>query len=152
MFHGCDVPISFSAHSVTTSRPFRRILGTAATLGGVLMAACAPERIPGSPVAQGDAGIAFRAELATANGAGLSVRGPTSGASYGGGSSSSARGKALLLGMAPDHLPGGKACDWFNGVETPGLASVAPPGWDVTKGVGMDGWFEANCIAPGEVR
>jgi hypothetical protein len=137
---------------VTSSRPLRRTLGTAAALCGVLVAACAPERIPGSPVTQGDAGIAFRAELATANGAGLSSRGPTSGASYGGGSSSSSRGSALLLSLAPGHLPGGTACDWFNGAETPGMASVAPPGWDATKGVGMDGWFEAHCIAPGEVR
>jgi len=137
---------------VIPPRPFRRILGTALSLCGVLVVACAPERIPGSTVSQGDAGIAFRAELANANGAGIVSRGPNSGASYGGGSSSSSRGSALLLGMTPDHLPGGKACDWFNGVETPGMASVAPPGWDVTKGVGMDGWFAANCIGTEELR
>jgi hypothetical protein len=119
-----------------------------------LLAACAPERIPGSTISQGDAGIAFHRELAAAKGAGAAgrVRATNSGASYGGGSSSSTTGRAASIAEIPDLRPGGKACDWFGPAE-PGLASVAAPaGWDRTRGVGMEGWFAANCLASGELK
>lgn len=136
------------------SNAFRRQLTRSTALAcGVLVAACAPERIPSSTISQGDAGIAFHRELATAKGAGTAghVRASNSGASYGGGSSSSTTGRAASITEIPDLRPGGKACDWFNPAE-PGAPAAAPAGWERSRGIGMEGWFAANCIASGELK
>lgn len=71
-------------------------------------------------------------------------------APYGGGSSSSAKARATTAKDLRDQRAGGKACDWFIGGDTPG--AKAPEGWDRTKGIGMDGWFAANCISAGELK
>jgi hypothetical protein len=91
----------------------------AALLCGAVASACAPERIRDSTVSQGDAGIAFHSELASVKGLGASrQRGAgASGASYGGGSSSSTSGLVTLVGKAPDLRVGGKACDWVAATE-----------------------------------
>jgi len=123
-------------------------------MNGVLMGvgACAPERIPGSSVEQGDAGVAFRraANAATGSGAAISTasRARTS-VPYGGGSSSSPKRSVVTTGASAQRAAV-IGCDWFS---VPGGATApAPSGWDRTKGIGMEGWFAANCIGRGELR
>lgn len=131
-------------------RPARRVLVVAVACGGAFVTACAPERIPGSTVSQGDAGIAFRKELASGVGAGSALRGPNSGASYGGGSSSSTRTTLSLLTQLPDLAPNGKACDWYHGAESPGTIPGVWPGSDVAAGgAGREALLAANCAKVG---
>lgn len=130
--------------------------GMAAVLCGLLMAACAPDRVPGSTVSQGDAGIAFHRELAALRGAGGSFGGrggtSTSGASYGGGSSSSARANAAFALEVPDVRPGGRACDWVAAAEPASAQEVAQSSTERVRGAGADAWVAANCGATGDLR
>ena len=134
----------------------RRTRGIAALLGGVLMAACAPDRVPGSTVSQGDAGIAFHRELAALRGAGLFSGGrggtSTSGASYGGGSSSSARESGVLALEVPDLRPGGRACDWVAAAETTPGQEMAQPSVERARSTGTEAWVAATCATAGELR
>ncbi|MBA4071562.1 MAG: hypothetical protein C0497_06965 [Gemmatimonas sp.] len=122
----------------------------------MLMAACAPDRVPGSTVSQGDAGIAFHRELAALRGAGAysSGRGgtSTSGASYGGGSSSSTRAPAAFALEAPDLRPGGRACDWIVTAEPASAHEAAQPSPERVRSNGTDAWVAANCVNAGELR
>lgn len=78
--------------------PAHRAASLAIALLGALVAACAPERIPGSTVDQGDAGVSFVSARATAQGALASTGAAKSGASYGGGSSGSSLRSASSSG------------------------------------------------------
>jgi hypothetical protein len=140
--------------TVHLDAPGRASLCITALLCGVLTTACAPERIPGSTVSQGDAGIAFHRELASLRGLGARSQGVagTSGSSYGGGSSSSASGLRTLLAEIPDLRVGGKACDWVAAAEP---AVTDPTARSVAQRVseaGTDEWFAANCVSAGELR
>lgn len=134
----------------------RRVRSTAALLCGVLAAACAPDRVPGSTVSQGDAGIAFHRELAALRGAGSFAGGrggpSTSGASYGGGSSSSARDSGVLALEAPDLRPGGRACDWVAAAEAASGQEAAQPTVERARNTGTEAWVVANCTTAGELR
>ncbi len=134
----------------------RRARGIAALLCGVLMAACAPDRVPGSTVSQGDAGIAFHRELAALRGAGSFSGGrggaSASGASYGGGSSSSARDSGVLALEAPDLRPGGRACDWVTATEAAFGRESAQPSMERARSTGTEAWIAANCTSAGELR
>lgn len=134
----------------------RRARGIAALLCGVLTAACAPDRVPGSTVSQGDAGIAFHRELAALRGAGSFSGGrggtSTSGASYGGGSSSSARDSGVLALEAPDLRPGGRACDWVAAAEAASGQEAAQPTMERARSTGTEAWVAANCTTAGELR
>lgn len=134
----------------------RRARGIAALLCGVLTAACAPDRVPGSTVSQGDAGIAFHRELAALRGAGSIAGGrggtSTSGASYGGGSSSSARDSGVLALEAPDLRPGGRACDWVAAAEAASGHEAAQPTMERVRSVGTEAWVVANCTTIGDLR
>lgn len=68
-----------------------------------------------------------------------------SGASYGGGSSSSALNRAALAADVPDLRPGGKSCDAFAAAGPAATPAIGAP-WERSKGVGLDGWFTANCV------
>jgi hypothetical protein len=122
----------------------------------MLTAACAPERVPGSTVSQGDAGIAFHRELAALRGAGTASGGrggtSTSGASYGGGSSSSARASDAFALEAPDLRPGGRACDWVAAAEPASGPEAAQPSMDRARGNSTDAWVAANCVTTGELK
>jgi len=130
--------------------------GIAAVLCGLLTTACAPDRVPGSTVSQGDAGIAFHRELAALRGAGGFSGGrggtSTSGASYGGGSSSSARASTAFALEVPDLRPGGRACDWVTAVEPASAQEAAQPSMERVRGAGTDAWVAANCGTTGELR
>lgn len=134
----------------------RRARGAAALLCGVLAAACAPDRVPGSTVSQGDAGIAFHRELAALRGAGSFSGGrggtSTSGASYGGGSSSSARDSGVLALEAPDLRPGGRACDWVAAAEATSIQESAQPSTERARNTATEQWVVANCTTTGELR
>lgn len=134
----------------------RNARGVAALLCGVLAAACAPDRVPGSTVSQGDAGIAFHRELAALRGAGTFSGGrggtSTSGASYGGGSSSSARATGAFALEMPDLRPGGKACDWVAAAEPALGQEAAQPSMQRARSTGTDVWVAANCATAGELR
>ncbi|MBI5600059.1 MAG: hypothetical protein HY944_00685 [Gemmatimonadetes bacterium] len=134
----------------------RRARGTAALLCGVLAAACAPDRVPGSTVSQGDAGIAFHRELAALRGAGSFSGGrggtSTSGASYGGGSSSSARDSGVLALEALDLRPGGRACDWVAAADATVGQESAQPSTERARTIATEAWVVANCTTTGELR
>jgi hypothetical protein len=105
--------------------------------------------VPGSTVSQGDAGIAFHSERASLRGAGASLRG-ASGASYGGGSSTSARRVGALDVSGRDPRLGGKACDWAasaGAAKAPARAVAAR-----AKGEAADDWYAANCVSAGDIR
>lgn len=130
--------------------------GIAALLCGALTVACAPDRVPGSTVSQGDAGIAFHRELAALRGVDSFSGGrggtSTSGASYGGGSSSSARDSGTLALEAPDLRPGGRACDWVVAAEAASGREWAQPSMERTRSTGTEAWVAANCATAGELR
>ena len=134
----------------------RHARGIAVLLCGVLTAACAPARVPGSTVSQGDAGIAFHDELAALRGAGSSAGGrggiATSGASYGGGSSSSARGTDAFALEVPDLRPGGRACDWVAVAEPASGLETAQPSMQRARVSDTDAWIAANCVTSGELK
>lgn len=134
----------------------RHAHGIAALLCGLLVTGCAPERVPGSTVSQGDAGIAFHRELAALRGAGMSSGGrggtSTSGASYGGGSSSSARASDAFALEVPDLRPGGRACDWVAVAEPAASLEVAQPSMERARSSGAEAWVTANCVTAGELR
>lgn len=134
----------------------RHARGIAAVLCGLLTAGCAPDRVPGSTVSQGDAGIAFHRELAALRGAGTSFGGrggtSTSGASYGGGSSSSTRASTAFALEAPDLRPGGRACDWVAAAEPAPTKERAQPAVERVRGADPDTWVAANCSTTGELR
>lgn len=116
-------------------------------IAAALSAACAPERIPASSIARGDAGIAFHQELASRTVAGTG-RSANTGVSYGGGSSNTRNSSDSV--PAPVVRQPRPACDWFD----PSSAdrTVAPPGFERNKGLGAEGWFAANCTSPSELR
>lgn len=134
----------------------RHARGIAVLLCGVLTAACAPARVPGSTVSQGDAGIAFHRELAALRGAGSSAGGrggiSTSGASYGGGSSSSARASDAFALEVPDLRPGGRACDWVAATEPTSGQEAAQPSMERARSSNTDAWITANCVTAGELK
>lgn len=134
----------------------RHARGIAALLCGALTAACAPDRVPGSTVSQGDAGIAFHRELAALRGAGPYSGGrggtSTSGASYGGGSSSSTRASAAFALEVPDLRPGGRACDWIGAAEPAAGPEVAQPTMERTRITALELWVSANCATAGELK
>lgn len=143
---------SFSARNLqmTSTARAHRMYSVAITLSCVLAAACSPERIPGSTVDQGDAGVSFVRAAANASGSGASSVSSATGSSYGGGSSGSSRSSASsrVLGASGEAGArlGGKGCDWF-GSGSAGSSAIAPPGWGKHGGVGYEGWFAANCMA-----
>lgn len=130
--------------------------GMTALLCGVLAVACAPDRVPGSTVSQGDAGISFHRELAALRGAGTSSSGrggtSTSGASYGGGSSSSARVSGVFALEMPDLRPGGRACDWIAAAEPASAQEAAQPSLARSRSSGTDAWVAANCVTAGDLK
>lgn len=128
----------------------RCVLTVAAAVGAAASSACAPERIPDSPIAQGDAGIAFHNELAGARGVGATLR-RSSGASYGGGSSSSDGSARRLTRVSPDLRVGGKACDWLATTE-PVRAAEPASGDAHAKAAATDEWFASNCVSAGDLR
>lgn len=134
----------------------RHARGIAALLCGALTAACAPDRVPGSTVSQGDAGIAFHRELAALRGAGPYSGGrggtSTSGASYGGGSSSSMRASGAFALEVPDLRPGGRACDWLAAAEPALGQEAAQPPVERARGVDTEAWVSANCATAGELK
>ena len=134
----------------------RHARGIAALLCGALVAACAPDRVPGSTVSQGDAGIAFHRELAALRGAGTSAGGrggiATSGASYGGGSSSSVRASDAFALEVPDLRPGGRACDWVAAAEPASGQEAAQPSLERARSSNIDAWVAANCVTSGELK
>lgn len=137
-------------------RSGRHARSIAALVCGVLTAACAPDRVPGSTVSQGDAGIAFHRELAALRDAGLSSGGrgspSTSGASYGGGSSSAAPANGAFALEVPDLRPGGRACDWVAAAEPASGLEVAQPSLERARSTGTDAWVAANCVTTGELK
>jgi hypothetical protein len=117
--------------------------------------ACAPERVPGSTITQGDAGIAFHSELATHRGAGaplLRSPGGTSGASYGGGSSSTVGGQRALVNDMPDLGLGSRPCAWVAASEPAVVTRATPSAVERAREAGTDEWFAVNCTAAGETR
>ncbi len=143
-------PFSATKPQMTSTARAHRMYSVAITLSCVLAAACSPERIPGSTVDQGDAGVSFVRSTANASGSGSSSVSSATGSSYGGGSSGSSRSSASsrLLSAAgdTDARMGSKGCDWF-GSGSAGSSAFAPPGLGKHGGVGYDGWFAANCTA-----
>jgi len=131
--------------------------------GAVLLAACSPERIPGSPVDQGDQGIAFVSARAEANGRASSSSTASSGSSFGSGSGGCLFGSGSTSGSSGstsgsgscgsasgsrkgdhdgnddhdrDSHSGGISCSWYGGSSGSGSGSTntAPPGWKNGKG------------------
>ncbi|MBM3906962.1 MAG: hypothetical protein FJ363_02675 [Gemmatimonadetes bacterium] len=125
----------------------------AALVCGGLAAGCAPERVPGSTLSQGDAGIAFHRELASVRGAGAPRHGPggASGASYGGGSSSATAVRSLGNDMPDLHL-GAQACAWAVVAAVPGSVEAAPSPVERAKGAPGDEGTVPSCGAPAETR
>ncbi len=131
------------------------MLATAIVLCGVLVAACSPERIPGSTVDQGDAGVSFLRTGTSASGAIASSS--SSSSSYGSGGSSGSSSGSSTSGSAGGGNPsqsGGKSCAWYSGSGSSGSSDVgpgpaAPPGWDHGQGLGRDNWYDKNCRGSG---
>ena len=125
----------------------------AALAGGVLVSACAPDRVPGSTVAEGDAGIAFHQELASLRGAGAPRHGPggASGASYGGGSSSAAGVRVATTDLLDQPLRG-TGCGWAVSTAAFGPSDSAPSAIERAKVAPSDEPGATGCAAPAETR
>lgn len=89
--------------------------------------------------------------IGTVSGTWASLR-RSSGASYGGGSSSSTRVTAPLVAGAPDLRVGGKACDWIATVEPVAAVEAGRSVVERAAAAGTDGWFAANCLSAGDLR
>lgn len=120
----------------------------AVMIAAALLAACAPERIPESPINRGGVGIAFHEELATrvVAGAGRSAK---TGVSYGGGSSNT-RSSASDSALAPAVRQPKSACEWFD--PSASERAMTTRGVARGKGAGQEGWFAANCTSADELR
>jgi hypothetical protein len=135
----------------SASARLRRTLSALACAG--VAAGCAPDRVPGSTVAQGDSGLSFHQEFASLRGAGTPRHGPggASGASYGGGSSSST-GVRVAPSDLLELLPRDAVCDWVVGTATLGRADSASPEVERAKGAPAEERSLAGCAAPAETR
>jgi hypothetical protein len=110
--------------------------------------------VPGSTLSEGDTGIAFHGELASVRGAGAPLRGPggASGASYGGGSSSSTGLRALASDMPVLQL-GARPCEWLAvTASTPGDPNTTPSVVERAKRAPTEAAAASTCDTAAEAR